>query len=83
MAIPEHHDPGLLIGIDIGGTFTDFVVWSSNDQTLQRFKILSTPSDPAEAVLRVLQQLPNPATHFLVSGSTIPSQPILALTCSR
>ena len=77
MAISEHHDPGLLIGIDIGGTFTDFVAWSSNDQTLQRFKILSTPSDPAEAVLQGLNQLPFQARRHIVHGSTVATNAIL------
>ena len=77
MPISEHDQPGLLVGIDIGGTFTDFVVWSSNDQTLQRFKILSTPSDPAEAVLQGLHQLPNPATRHIVHGSTVATNAIL------
>jgi N-methylhydantoinase A len=77
MAIPEDHDPGLLIGIDIGGTFTDFVVWSSNDQILQRFKILSTPSDPAEAVLQGLNQLPYQTRRHIVHGSTVATNAIL------
>ncbi|MDH3770308.1 MAG: hydantoinase/oxoprolinase family protein, partial [Nitrospirota bacterium] len=77
MAIPEHNDPGLLIGIDIGGTFTDFVVYASKDQTLRRFKILSTPSDPAEAVLKGLNQLPHQASRHMVHGSTVATNAIL------
>jgi N-methylhydantoinase A len=77
MAIPEHNHPGLLIGIDIGGTFTDFVVYASNDQTLQRFKILSTQSDPAEAVLQGLKQYPQQATRHIVHGSTVATNAIL------
>ncbi len=39
------------IGIDIGGTFTDFVLFDPANGRLQTFKRLSTPRDPAEAVL--------------------------------
>lgn len=39
------------IGIDIGGTFTDFVLFDPASGRLQTFKRLSTPHDPAEAVL--------------------------------
>jgi N-methylhydantoinase A len=77
MAIPEHNLPGLLIGIDIGGTFTDFVVYVSQDQTLQRFKIRSTPSDPAEAVLQGLNHHPHQASRHIVHGSTVATNAIL------
>ena len=77
MAIPEHNLPGLLIGIDIGGTFTDFVVYVSQDQTLQRFKVRSTPSDPAEAVLQGLNHHPHQASRHIVHGSTVATNAIL------
>lgn len=65
------------VGIDIGGTFTDFVVYSSSDQSLQRFKILSTPADPAEAVLQGLAQLPHHPGRHIVHGSTVATNAIL------
>ena len=37
------------VGVDIGGTFTDLVV--SADGQLRIHKLLSTPGDPAEAML--------------------------------
>ncbi len=77
MTIPDNHQHGSWIGIDIGGTFTDFVVYTSRDQTLQRFKILSTPSNPAEAVLQGLQQLSHQISHHIVHGSTVATNAIL------
>lgn len=65
------------VGIDIGGTFTDFVIYSSSDQSLQRFKILSTPADPAEAVLQGLSQLPQHLSRHIVHGSTVATNAIL------
>ena len=45
------------IGIDIGGTFTDFVLFNETTGTYQTYKTLSTPLDPAEAVLTQLANL--------------------------
>jgi N-methylhydantoinase A len=47
----------LRIGIDIGGTFTDFVIYDPETGSLQTFKLLSTPQDPAQAVLTGLEQI--------------------------
>ena len=38
------------IGIDVGGTFTDFVIVRTNE-TPRYFKTHSTPRDPSEGVL--------------------------------
>jgi N-methylhydantoinase A len=47
----------ILIGIDIGGTFTDFVVYQPASGEIETFKVLSTPRDPAEAVLQGLERI--------------------------
>src|SRR3972149_5113647 len=44
----------LKIGIDVGGTFTDFIV-SGDDRKTRIHKVLSTPDDPSLAVLAGLQ----------------------------
>ena len=68
----------ILAGVDIGGTFTDFVA-SANGQ-LRIHKVLSTPHDPAQAMLAGLATL---ATQGLVSirrvshGSTVATNAIL------
>ncbi len=77
MTVSERHAQRYWIGIDIGGTFTDFVIYSSNDQSLQRFKVLSTPVDPAEAVLQGLSQLSKIASRHVVHGSTVATNAIL------
>jgi len=51
----------MLLGIDSGGTFTDFVVCDGDK--VRWHKELSTPHDPAEAILRGIQDpstLPDP-----------------------
>ena len=37
------------IGVDTGGTFTDFVLWDG--KSIRTKKIRSTPNDPSEAIL--------------------------------
>lgn len=50
--------PKILIGIDIGGTFTDAIVFDRGTRAvLLAFKVPSTPADPAKAVLTVLQRI--------------------------
>ncbi|MBS7701001.1 MULTISPECIES: hydantoinase/oxoprolinase family protein [unclassified Chelatococcus] len=48
---------GLRIGIDIGGTFTDFAVLDPETGSFNIGKVLSTPADPAEAVFEGLRGL--------------------------
>ncbi len=44
------------IGIDVGGTFTDLFLWSS-DGAVETFKTLSTPDDPSVGVLDGLRAI--------------------------
>ncbi len=39
------------IGVDIGGTFTDFALYGADSGTMAIHKLLTTQSDPSEAVL--------------------------------
>jgi len=50
-------DTQLRIGIDIGGTFTDFVIFDPSSGGIETFKLPSTPHDPAEAVLSGLERI--------------------------
>jgi N-methylhydantoinase A len=65
-----------VIGVDTGGTFTDFVVlWNGE---LRVHKVLSTPANPAEAILRGLEQLEVGADlGALVHGSTVATNAVL------
>jgi len=58
------------IGIDTGGTFTDFVLFDQGQ--LQIHKVLSTPHAPEEAILQGIADLGlNPAELKVVHGSTV------------
>ncbi|MFV2018111.1 hydantoinase/oxoprolinase family protein [Micromonospora sp. LOL_023] len=47
----------LCIGVDIGGTFTDVIVYEPGTARLAEAKTLSTPADPAAAILDGLAKL--------------------------
>jgi N-methylhydantoinase A len=68
----------LRIGIDTGGTFTDFVV--ARGAHLDAFKIPSTPDNPAEAILagisRVLSETGVLASE-IVHGTTVATNALL------
>jgi N-methylhydantoinase A len=63
------------IGIDIGGTFTDFVRYDPGRGTIETAKRLSTPSDPAAAVLAGLGD--EAGRRELVHGSTVATNALL------
>ncbi|UFN49732.1 hydantoinase B/oxoprolinase family protein [Roseomonas sp. OT10] len=45
------------IGFDIGGTFTDFILYDAAEGTVRLHKRLTTPHDPSEAALIGLEEL--------------------------
>lgn len=45
------------IGVDVGGTFTDFTVHDDSDGTIRFFKVPSTPGDPSEAIENGLAEM--------------------------
>lgn len=68
----------MLVGVDIGGTFTDLVL-SDNGQ-LKIHKLLSTPHNPAEAMLQGLAEIAPDGIAALTQvahGSTVATNAIL------
>jgi len=65
------------VGVDIGGTFTDFVVIQQEGEPVRTFKLLSTPHNPAEAVLVGLQRLGRASARRIVHGSTVATNALL------
>src|ERR1700737_3408499 len=60
---------GLLIGIDVGGTFTDAVVYNGvTREFLAAFKLPSTPDDPGRAVIAAIEKI---ARGIDVRGSVV------------
>ncbi|PZC48308.1 MAG: N-methylhydantoinase A [Chloroflexi bacterium] len=67
--------PQAVLGVDVGGTFTDFVLLA--DGRLTTFKAPSTPQDSAEAVLQGVRELQAGADVDVVHGSTVATNAIL------
>ncbi|MET0054289.1 MAG: hydantoinase/oxoprolinase N-terminal domain-containing protein, partial [Candidatus Thiodiazotropha sp. 6PLUC10] len=60
----------VLLGVDTGGTFTDFVLLK--DRKIEIHKVLSTPEAPERAILQGIQELQLEADGLvLVHGSTV------------
>src|ERR1043165_6249274 len=45
------------VDLDIGGTFTDFVLYDATNRRLSLYKCLTTPHDPSAAALEGLSEL--------------------------
>ncbi|HIE55278.1 MAG TPA: hydantoinase/oxoprolinase family protein, partial [Chromatiaceae bacterium] len=66
----------LFLGVDTGGTFTDFVLWG--DGRLRIHKVLSTPEAPERAILQGIRELGLEAEGLrLVHGSTVATNAVL------
>ncbi len=65
----------LVIGVDTGGTFTD-LIWKDGEQWGE-YKLLSTPANPAEAVLNGIRHIAGGRDYDLVHGSTVATNAIL------
>jgi N-methylhydantoinase A len=68
------------IGIDIGGTFTDFVVFNPSLKQIRTFKLLSTPRYPAMAViqgLRTIFEQEGTQSAMIIHGSTVTTNALL------
>lgn len=64
------------LGVDTGGTFTDFV-WLGENGRYQIHKQLSTPQDPSAAILSGMATMAVPETADIVHGSTVATNALL------
>ncbi|MHC4953315.1 MAG: hydantoinase/oxoprolinase family protein [Planctomycetota bacterium] len=68
---------GRIVGIDTGGTFTDFSVEG------RVHKVRSTPDDPSRAVLQGLADLNREGTLRVVHGTTVATNALLTGNCAK
>lgn len=74
---------GTRVGIDVGGTFTDIVLWSPREGRLRNWKVLTTPDDPARAILQGLERLLDDADERpggvggLIHGTTLATNALI------
>ena len=82
----------LRIGIDVGGTFTDFLVTREGNEP-RIFKVLSTPSDPSIGLLAGLKEIADSmklsleelgaSIETIVHGTTVTTNAVLTQTGAR
>jgi N-methylhydantoinase A len=66
----------MLLGIDIGGTFTDFVYF--NGQSLRMHKVLSTPDAPERAISQGIKEMDILLNNLrVIHGSTVATNAVL------
>ena len=67
-----------LVGIDVGGTFTDFVRYDPETRAVDVWKTLSTPADPIDGILDGLDRTGDPgAIDNIRFGTTIATNAVL------
>jgi N-methylhydantoinase A/oxoprolinase/acetone carboxylase beta subunit len=64
------------IGIDAGGTFTDFVVLDDRGR-VSTFKLRSNPKNPAQVILQGIEQAAQGRMADIVHGSTVATNALL------
>lgn len=64
-----------IIGVDTGGTFTDFIY--KEDKEWKVYKILSTPDNPAQAVLQGIEFIAGKDKVNVTHGSTVATNALL------
>ena len=70
-------DMHYLLGIDIGGTFTDMVLLHTASSSLAVHKCLTTPGNPAEGVVQGLTEwlaqmsIPPQSVHTVIHATTL------------
>src|SRR5467141_2683730 len=63
------------IGVDTGGTFTDFVV--IRDGKIEMFKELSTPQQPENAIMKGIEKAGISGLGEVIHGSTVATNALL------
>ncbi|KYH24938.1 hydantoinase/oxoprolinase [Halalkalicoccus paucihalophilus] len=77
------------LGVDVGGTFTDVIVFDETTHELTIDKVLSTPANPSEGVLRGVKEATEKAgtsvaeLNLLFHGTTVVTNMLLEETGSR
>src|SRR5580704_8671826 len=66
------------LGVDVGGTFTDFVAYNGETKEVEVWKYVTVPRDPGEGVLRGLAMFPHrDSIDYIRLGTTVATNAIL------
>lgn len=72
-----------MIGVDVGGTFTDFSLFDTGTGALNHYKRSSTPEDPSKAIMGGIQEILSgrnidPAqVSYLAHGTTVATNALI------
>ena len=68
----------MILGVDVGGTFTDFFLVDEKSGETRTHKVASTPDDPSRAILQGLHALaPRGGLAFLAHGTTVATNALI------
>jgi N-methylhydantoinase A len=73
----------LRIGVDIGGTFTDFVIYDTERKSITTFKLLSDNKNPSAAIIQGLNRTLGSDPAQIIHGSTVATNALLERKGSR
>ena len=66
------------LGVDTGGTFTDFILFDDISRTVRIHKVLSTPHSPEQAIMQGIEELGIDGDQLsTVHGSTVATNAVL------
>lgn len=74
---------GYMIGVDVGGTFTDFTIFNTDDGRLFHHKQSSTPNDPSKAIISGIMNIlyenniSPEEVEYLAHGTTVATNALI------
>ena len=76
------------LGVDVGGTFTDAILLNESTGEVRTGKVPSTPSDPSEGFLRVVDRMlagdaKAEDVRYVVHGTTVATNAIIEGNLAR
>lgn len=75
---------GVMLGVDVGGTFTDFVAYDSETRKVDVWKSFSVAGDPISGILRGLQSFPERGRiESIRLGTTVATNALLERTTAE
>lgn len=72
-----------MIGVDVGGTFTDVTIANPESGEIENHKLPSTPEDPSKAIMNGIKEilnlhdLPNKDIAYLAHGTTVTTNALI------
>ena len=72
-----------MIGVDVGGTFTDLTLVDVAEQSVRIHKVPSTPSDPSQAIMTGIGEILEQAqlryqdVDYLAHGTTVATNTLI------